>query len=120
MLFKNMKIAFCTQNTVQSILKYHMQTDKYNSSCIYQMKCLDCPRMHIRQTGSTFNIRYAEHIHAIRSNNSDSRYSNYIPNKFLLSLTDTAPHIVCLSEHHLRSDEIENINFNINININFN
>jgi hypothetical protein len=57
------------------MLKYHTQTDKYNNSGIYQMKCLDCPLM-----GRTFNIRYKEHIHAIRNNNCNSGYSNYILN----------------------------------------
>jgi hypothetical protein len=33
----------------------------------------------IGQTGRTFIIRYKEHIHAIR-NNSNSGYSNHIPN----------------------------------------
>jgi hypothetical protein len=35
-LFKNtgIKIAFGTQNTIQNILKYNIQTDKYNSSGI--------------------------------------------------------------------------------------
>jgi hypothetical protein len=30
--------------------------------------------------GRTFNIRYKEHIQAIRNNNSNSGYSNHIPN----------------------------------------
>jgi hypothetical protein len=32
--------------------------------------------------------------------------------EFLISLTDIAPQIICLSEHHLRLDEIDNVNFN--------
>jgi hypothetical protein len=41
---------------------------------------LDCPLKYIGHTGRAFNIRYKEHIHAIRSNNSNSGYSNYILN----------------------------------------
>jgi hypothetical protein len=32
--------------------------------------------------------------------------------EFLISVTDLAPQIICLSEHHSRLDEIENVNFN--------
>jgi hypothetical protein len=42
------------------------------------MKCLDCPLKYVGQTGRTFNTRYKEHIHAIRSNNVNSGYSNHI------------------------------------------
>jgi hypothetical protein len=44
------------------------------------MKWLDCPLKYIGQTGRTFNIRYKEHIHAIRNNNNNSVYSNHILN----------------------------------------
>jgi hypothetical protein len=42
-LFKNtqMRAAFLTKNTISNILKHNTQTDKYNNSAIYQMKCLD-------------------------------------------------------------------------------
>jgi hypothetical protein len=74
------KVAFCTQNTIQNILKPHAQTDKYNRSDIFHMKCLDCSLKYIRQIGRTPYIRYEEHIHTIRSNNSNSGYSNHILN----------------------------------------
>jgi hypothetical protein len=41
---------------------------------------MDCPLKYIGQTGRTLNIRYREHIHDIRSNNSNSRCSNHIMN----------------------------------------
>jgi hypothetical protein len=44
------------------------------------MKCLDCPLKYIGQTGRTFNLRYNEHIQAIRSNCSKFGYSNHILN----------------------------------------
>jgi hypothetical protein len=81
-LFKDtqLKIVLCTGNTISNILKHHTQTDKYNNSGIYQIRCLDCPLKYIGQTGRTFNIRYKEHIHAFRNNNSNSGYSNHILN----------------------------------------
>jgi hypothetical protein len=75
-----MKISFRTTNTIQNILRHQLLIDKYNRSGTYQMKCLDCPLKYIGQTGWIFNIRYREHIHAIRNNNNNSRYSNHILN----------------------------------------
>jgi hypothetical protein len=66
--------------TLQNILKPQPQTDKYSRSGIYQMKCMDCPIKYIGQTGRTFSTRYKEHIHGIRSNNSNTEYSNRILN----------------------------------------
>jgi hypothetical protein len=75
-----LRIAFCTKNTISNILKQHTETDKHNNSGTYQMKCLDCPLKYIGQTERTFNLRYKEHIQAIRSNCSKSGYSNHILN----------------------------------------
>jgi hypothetical protein len=74
------KIAFHKQKTIKNILKPHTQTGKYKRIGIYQIKCLDCPLKYIGQTGRIFNIRYKEHIQAIRNNNSNSGYSNHILN----------------------------------------
>jgi hypothetical protein len=57
----NIKVAFCTRNTIQDILRPRPQIDKYNRSCNYRMKCMDCPLKYVRQTGRTFNTRYKEH-----------------------------------------------------------
>jgi hypothetical protein len=82
-LFKNtqLRVAFHTQDTINNILKHHAQTDKYNISGIYQMKCLDCPLKYVGQTGRTFNVRHKAHTHAIRSNRGNSGYLNHILNK---------------------------------------
>jgi hypothetical protein len=65
---------------IQIILESQAQRSKYNKSGIYQMKRLDCPLKYTGQTGRIFNIRNKEHIHDIRSNNSNSEYSNRILN----------------------------------------
>jgi hypothetical protein len=44
------------------------------------MECNDCPLKYIGQTGRTLNTRYKEHIHAIRSNNSNTGFANHILN----------------------------------------
>jgi hypothetical protein len=54
---------------VEHNTKQHPQTDKYNKSGVYQMKCLDCPLKYIRQTGRIFLTGYKELIQAIRNNN---------------------------------------------------
>jgi hypothetical protein len=66
------------QNEIQNILKPEPQIDKYNKTGSYQMKCLDCPLKYVGQTGRTFKTRYKEHIHDIKSNSSNSGYSNHI------------------------------------------
>jgi hypothetical protein len=42
------------------------------------MKCLDYSLKYVGQTGRKFNARYKERIHAIRSKNDNSGYSNHI------------------------------------------
>jgi hypothetical protein len=44
------------------------------------MKCMDYPLKYVGQTGRTFNARYKEHIHDIRTNNSNTGYANHILN----------------------------------------
>ena len=75
-----LKIAFRTKNNLQHILKTKPKMSKYNKSGIYRMKCLDCHKEYIGQTGRKFNTRYKEHIHDIRTNNSNTGYSEHILN----------------------------------------
>lgn len=44
------------------------------------MKSLHFPLKYFEETGRTLNIEYKEHIHAIRSNSSNSGYSDHILN----------------------------------------
>jgi hypothetical protein len=82
MLFRDteLKVAFCTPNTIQNIFRPQPQINNCNKNAIYQMKCMDCPMEYVGQTGRTFNTRYKEHICDIRSNNSSIRYSSHILN----------------------------------------
>lgn len=74
------KIACPTQNTIRNTLRPQAQRDKYSRSGVHQKKRLDCPLKCIGKTERTFNVRYKEHIHDIRSNNRNSVYSSHIPN----------------------------------------
>jgi hypothetical protein len=92
-LFKEAQIksAFRTRNTIQNVVKPHLQIDKYEKSGIYQMKHMDCPLKYVGQIGRKFQTRYKEHIRTIRNNNDKSGYSNHILNAGHAygSITDT-------------------------------
>jgi hypothetical protein len=80
-LFKNtnLRLAFQTNNTIQNHLQPKKpNSDKYNNSGIYQMKCKDCHKMYVRQTGRKFKTRYKEDIHSIRTNNTNTKYAEHI------------------------------------------
>jgi hypothetical protein len=55
-----------------------MDPDKFNHSGVYEMRCKSCDLKYIGQTGRNFRIRYKDHIHAIHSNKTTSRYAQHI------------------------------------------
>jgi hypothetical protein len=79
-LFRNIntKIAYRTTNTIQNHIREKRHDNIYNKSGIFQLNCGGCPKKYIGQTGRNFQTRYREHIHAIRSNNSNSKYAQHI------------------------------------------
>jgi hypothetical protein len=79
-LFRNAhtKIAYRTTNTIQKHLCEKTHDNVYNKSGVYQLKCGGCPKKYVGQTGRNFQTRYKEHIHAIRSNNPNSKYAQHI------------------------------------------
>jgi hypothetical protein len=42
------------------------------------MKCKDYHKKYVVQTGRTFKTRYKEHIHSIRTNNTNTKYAEHI------------------------------------------
>jgi hypothetical protein len=72
------------------------------------MKYMECPKKYIGQTGRTFNIRYKEHIHDIRSNNGNTGYVNHILNTGHTSgtITDTMEIITGKKDKHLNTLEV--------------
>jgi hypothetical protein len=75
-LFKNtnLHIAYKTKNTLQKHLQLkNKDPDKYNHSSIYEIKCNTCHLKYIGQTGRNFRTWYKEHIHAIHTNNIQTR-----------------------------------------------
>jgi hypothetical protein len=69
-----MRIAFTTRNTIGKLLtcQTEHQIDKYTESGVYQMKCLDCQKNYIGQTGRSFHTRYKEHAQDYRHDNHRS------------------------------------------------
>jgi hypothetical protein len=75
----NIHIAYKTRNTVQKHLQMkNVNPDKYSQSGVYEIKCNSCSLKYIRQTGRNFRTRFKEHIHAIRTNKTTSKYAQHI------------------------------------------
>jgi hypothetical protein len=81
-LFKHTKvqIAFKTGNTIGNLLKETRNINKFEKAGIYRLKCIDCQKVYIGQTGRSLTIRYKEHIRSIRYNREDSGHATHILN----------------------------------------
>jgi uncharacterized protein involved in tolerance to divalent cations len=80
-LFKNTntKTAFKTTNNLKKhLLSNKIAYDKYEKPGVYKLKCMDCHRQYIGQTGRSFKTRYKEHIRDIRNNRETSGYVQHI------------------------------------------
>jgi hypothetical protein len=116
-------MALRTRYKIQNILRPQPQKDKYNRSGIYEMKFLDCPLKYVGQTGRTFKTRYIEHIHDVKCNNSNSRYSSHILNTGhrYATITDTmevittgrkGKYLSALEKYHIYKISKKNIHMN--------
>jgi hypothetical protein len=79
----NLRIAYKVNNTIEKNLYTRNKPDisnKYKHSGVYQLKCLDCGKNYIGQTGRNFKQRYREHINDIRQNKEKSGFSQHILN----------------------------------------
>jgi hypothetical protein len=87
------------------------------------MKCIDCPLKYVGQTGRTFNKRYKEHVHDIRSNNSNTGYSNHILNTGhtygtmqdtmeIITLGKKGRYLNALEKYHIYKASRDNISMN--------
>lgn len=65
----NIKIASKTTNTIKKHLQQKPQKgNMHDNTCVYELKCLQCPLQHIGQIGQSFLTRYNEHTSAIKRN----------------------------------------------------
>jgi hypothetical protein len=75
----NILIAYKTKDSLQKHLQIKsINPDKYSQSGVYEIKCKRCPLNYIGQTGRNFRARFKEHIHAIRTNKTASKYAQHI------------------------------------------
>ncbi|KAJ4433893.1 hypothetical protein ANN_16206 [Periplaneta americana] len=77
----NYNIAYRTNNTLQKHLNTQTtQTNKYNHTDVYKLKCNTCNNFYIGQTGRSFQTRYKEHITAVTKLQNTSTYAEHITN----------------------------------------
>ena len=80
---QNFKVSYKTKNNSFKIIqnlsgkKIQNPINKFEKSGVYKIKCDDCPKFYIGQTGRNFKCRFKEHIQAIRSNNLTSQKSAF-------------------------------------------
>jgi hypothetical protein len=80
-LFKNTNlwVEYKTNNTIQNYLQpKNKDPDKFKHCGIYEIKFNSCQLKYIGQTGRNFRTRYREHIQAIHSNKTTSKYAQHI------------------------------------------
>ena len=72
----NLKIAFRTNNTVHSLLRHKQQVpDIYTQSGVYKLKCPDCKKVYVGQTGRSFQVRFNERKNAFKTNSHTSNFA---------------------------------------------
>jgi hypothetical protein len=72
----NIKIAFCTNNTIGNRLMHKQQTtDKHTLSGIYRLTCPVCNKAYVGQTARKFTVRFNEQKHALRANSHTSKFA---------------------------------------------
>ena len=70
----NYKIAYTTNNTIKRHIK---DIDIYNKTGVYKLKCNDCNKFYIGQTGRSFSSRFSEHTKAPTNNNIQSNFATH-------------------------------------------
>jgi hypothetical protein len=83
------------------------------------ISCLtsECPKMNFDLINKNYNISPNNLSYANNNTNTFTvlhQNMRGITNKieeFLISLPSNAPQVICLTEHHLRTEEIGNVNF---------
>ena len=80
-LFKktDLKVAWCTTNTIQKLLMpQHQPPNKYACSGACKLTCPGCNKAYVGQTGCSFAVRFKEHKYAFKTNSHVSNYAKHI------------------------------------------
>ena len=116
----NYKIAFRTRNNAFDLINRYStinnnNTNDFEKCGIYKIKCSDCPKYYIGQTGRSFKRRFNEHIQAIKSNNqttqksafadhvlkTDHKYKNHEENMSIIEVIQKGNRMNILEEFHI-------------------
>lgn len=75
----NINVAFRSINNLGKYIKNNKtKTNKGKKSGVYKLKCNDCPKIYIGQTGRNFDKRINEHHSSFLKKKKDSNYSNHL------------------------------------------
>ena len=73
----------CIRDSNNTIKRYlngtNKNTDIYNKTGVYKLKCNDCDKFYIGQTGRPFSSRFYEHTKELTNNNIQSTFTTHIP-----------------------------------------
>ena len=71
---------------------HNTKHEKHTSTSVYKLKCNDCPKYYIGQTGRSFKTRYTEHIKALTQPLKKSNFAEHIFNTHHIYTSQTKPH----------------------------
>jgi hypothetical protein len=78
----DLKVAFRTNNTIESFLKQKNPiSDKFSSSGFYKLTCPDCHKAYMGQTRRQFYAHYNEHKSAFYHNSHTSDFAQHLHDK---------------------------------------
>ena len=125
-IFKNtnLKIAYKINNTIETLLKAKpIHFDKYSACGIYKLTCLDCGKAYVGQRGRSFSVRYKEHRHSFRTNNTNSNFAqhlldnahNFVPIDSIMHILEfqkKSKHMNTLERYYIYKEAYLNNNLN--------
>jgi hypothetical protein len=74
-------VAYKTKCSIKQLLYLKSSVNdenKFHGSGIYQLTCGDCSKKFSGQIGSNFETRYKEHLHLLRSNDTNSKFAQQL------------------------------------------
>ena len=120
----NIRIAFKTNNTIQKLLRHKQQIpDMYTQSGVYKLKCPDCNKAYVGQTGRSFQVRFNEHKNAFRSNSHTSNFAKHLNEQAhsfgsihntmeTLKWQNKGPHLITIERFYIYAEHLDNNHLN--------
>jgi hypothetical protein len=73
------RTVFTTKYTLGNLLRWQQgRDDKYDSNGVYQLKCTDCDKKYVGQTGRSFKTRFNEHRRDFDACGTKSLYAKHL------------------------------------------